>query len=184
MFDPADVFWPSLAMIALGIVLVLASGAAFGRILADLEYQLAAGLNGVRRIQSKVNLRTHGNRIMLGVFALGVGIMGLTSLSLVWQNWISGILFLGVLTIFCASSMLDWLAERRQVGLLIRERRAGPKGETGAPGPAGPTGATGATGETGAAGPSGAVAGTAGPAGIQGPVGPQGVTGPPGEAAP
>lgn len=130
MVDPEAVFWPAVATIALGLLLVLISGAAFGRILADLEYQLAAGVNGVRRIQSRVNLRTHGNRVMIGVFALTIGIMGLTALSIVWQNWIAGVLFLVVLAVYCSSSVLDWLAERRQVHILLNERSHGEQDRT------------------------------------------------------
>ena len=184
MFDPEDVFWLAVSTVVLAVVLFGASGFAFGRILADLEYQLAAGVNGVRRIQSKVNLRTHGNRIMLAVFGLAVGIMGLTPLSILWQNWISGVLFIGVLMIYSASSIMDWMAERKQVRLLLRERDLGMHGPPGPQGPAGPQGTVGPQGEVGAVGPEGAGGGSVGPAGIQGPVGPQGVTGPPGETAP
>lgn len=135
MFDPENVSWLSISTIMLALLLIGASSAAFGRILADLEYQIATGINGVRRIQSRVNLRTHGKRVMLGVFALVVGIMGLTSISLIWQNWISGALFLGVLAAFAVSSLLDWAAERRQMLLLIREREREEE-EAGKPGDA------------------------------------------------
>ena len=59
-----------VATAVVALVLLVASSAAFGRIFADLEYQYAAGLNGVRRIQSRVNLRTHGNRILLALLLI------------------------------------------------------------------------------------------------------------------
>ncbi len=150
MIDPENVLWLAVGTIIGGVVLLVASSFAFGRIAADLEYQLVAGLNGVRRIQSLVNLRTHGNRIMLGVFGLAIGIMGLTNLSITWQNWIAGVLFLGVLAVYCVSSALDWVSERRQVRLLIKEREHelhGPQGPQGPVGPQGPIGPQGAAGK-------------------------------------
>lgn len=121
--DEADVL-PALliASITLGVLLLLVSGAAFGRILADIEYQYAAGINGVRRIQSRVNLRTHGNRILLGLFALVTGILGLTDLTIVWRTWVGRVLFLLLLMIFALASVVDWLDERSQVRYLLKER--------------------------------------------------------------
>ena len=163
--------------VALSLALMIASSAAFGRILADLEYQYAAGLNGVRRIQSWVNLRTHGNRVLLAVFALVVAALGLIGVDGVLRAWVLRLLFVLVLLTYTASSILDWIAERKQVRLLLTE------GDHGLPGPVGPQGERGPAGPAGPAGNGGSGAGPAGPAGIQGPIGPQGVTGPAGEGA-
>ena len=174
----------------LGVLLILVSSAAFGRILADLEYQYAAGLNGVRRIQSRVNLRTHGNRVFLGLLALITGVLAFTDVPDFGRIWVTRALFVGVLLGYTLSSILDWIDERKQVRLILKERDmehrhgpAGPRGETGLTGLTGLTGPAGATGLTGASGGGGAGVGPAGPAGIQGPIGPQGVTGPASEPA-
>ena len=111
-----------VATAVVALVLLVASAAAFGRIFADLEYQYAAGLNGVRRIQSRVNLRTHGNRIMLALFALFTAVLALMDVTLIWRTWAGRLLFLLVLLVYAASSVLDWRAERRQVAILLRER--------------------------------------------------------------
>lgn len=108
----------------LGVLLVLVSSAAFGRIMADLEYQYAAGLNGVRRIQSWVNLRTHGNRVFLGLLALTTGVLAFTDVPDFWRVWVTRALFVGVLISYTVSSILDWRDERRQVRMLLREREA------------------------------------------------------------
>ena len=176
MGDPV-LFWLLILTTVLGVLLILASSAAFGRILADLEYQHDAGLNGVRRIQSRINLRTHGNRVLLGLLALITGVLVMTDAPELWRLWVTRALFVMVLAGYTTSSILDWLDERKQVRLLLKERDrergpAGPQGETGLTGPRGEQGLPGE------AGSGGSGTGPAGPAGIQGPIGPQGVTGP------
>jgi hypothetical protein len=46
--DDIALFWLLILVTAMSLLLVLASMAALGRLAADLEYQYAAGLNGVR----------------------------------------------------------------------------------------------------------------------------------------
>lgn len=190
MTDAAALLGLLIAATVLGVLLMLTSGAAFGRILADLEYQVAAGLNGVRRIQSHINLRTHGNRIGLGLFVLTTSMLTFADVDLTWRTWISRVLFLLVLASYTLSSILDWLDERSQVRLLLRERerdRGGPQGPAGPSGPAGPRGVAGEPGESGSGDGGVGPAGPTGATGVQGPVGPQGQIGPQGidgEAAP
>lgn len=112
-----------LATLGLSMALVLVSSAAFGRILADLEYQHLAGLNGVRRIQSAVNLRTHGNRVLLGLVFLVLAVLVLMDVQEIWRVWTSRLLLVTMLLAFAASSVCDWLDERRCVRLLLTERR-------------------------------------------------------------
>ena len=140
MDDPV-LFGLLILTTVLGVLLVLASSAAFGRILADLEYQYAAGLNGVRRIQSWVNLRTHGNRVGLGLLSLISGVLVFSDVPDIWRLWVTRSLFVGVLLSYTVSSLLDWRDERRQVRLLLQER------DHGVPGPVGPQGVTGPAGE-------------------------------------
>ena len=180
MVDPV-LFVLLLLTTMLGVMLVVASSAAFGRILADLEYQYEAGLNGVRRIQSRINLRTHGNRILLGLLALVSGVLALSDVPDFWRIWVVRALFVFVLAGYTVSSILDWLDERKQVRILLREREQGPPGPAGPRGETGLTGPRGERGMPGESGNGGSGVGPAGPAGIQGPTGPQGVTGPQGE---
>jgi hypothetical protein len=144
-----SVFWISLASVILSILVLIGSSLAFGRILADLEYQHTAGLNGVRRIQSHVSLRTHAKRMLLGLFGLVRGIMGLMTVDLLVQYWVAGILFLILLVVFAISSVLDWFAERDSVRILFLEREAY---LSGTPGPQGKRGEQGEPGDKGRSG--------------------------------
>lgn len=105
----------------LAVVLVLASSMTLGRKVADLEYQIAAGLNGVRRIQSWINIRTHSNRIVLGLAFLVMTMMRFADVAPEWRAWIAYGLFTLVLGAYAVSSVKDWLDERRQVRLLLLE---------------------------------------------------------------
>ena len=176
MIDSEWTFWVALAMILLSIFVIVGSSLSFGRILADLEYQYTAGINGVRRIQSRVSLRTHGKRILLGLFGLSVGIMGLTTADIVWQYEVAGRLLILVLLLFGFSSVLDWYAERESVRLLFLERESQRPIAQGAQGAQGPQGAAGDSSGVYGVGPMG-------PTGAQGPTGPQGVMGPAGQSS-
>jgi hypothetical protein len=120
--DDIALFWLLILVTAMSLLLVLASTAALGRLVADLEYQYAAGLNGVRRIQSWVNIRTHANRVILGLTFLVTGILSFTDAPILWRTWIGRVLFVVVLACYTVSSIMDWLAERKQVRLLLREQ--------------------------------------------------------------
>jgi sterol desaturase/sphingolipid hydroxylase (fatty acid hydroxylase superfamily) len=129
-----------LAALVASIVLLLASGASAGRILADIEYQRAAGINGIRRIQAIINARTHGNRIFLGLAFLVICILALTDVPLGVRSWTSRILILSTLVVFTVSSVLDWFDHRRQVHLLLKRgaHNCEHSKEAGPAGPAGP----------------------------------------------
>lgn len=115
--------------VVLAVLLLIASTAMLGRKLADLEYQREAGINGVRRIQAWINIRTHANRMGLGLAFLTTSILTLMDESLVMRTWVARILLVGVLAGYTVSSILDWLDERRQVRILLRESRAPAGGE-------------------------------------------------------
>jgi hypothetical protein len=129
--DDLTLGWLLAVVGVLSLTLILASMATLGRKLADLEYQMLVGLNGVRRIQAWINARTHGNRVFLGLTFLTISILPLTAVSPFWQTWIKWVMSILVLLAYTASSVLDWLDERRQVKLLLREREA--NAEAGAP---------------------------------------------------
>lgn len=111
-----------LLTLALSLLLVLVSSAAFGRILSDIEYQQLTGINGVRRIQSRVNLRTHGNRIVLGLVFGTLAVLALIEMPELWRVWAGRGMLVLMLAGYAVSSVLDWCDERRQVRYLLKER--------------------------------------------------------------
>jgi hypothetical protein len=113
--------WLLIVVGALSVILSLVSMATLGRKMADLEYQIAAGLNGVRRIQSWINARTHANRVFLGITFLTTSVLSISDLPLYWRTWVGRVLFILVLLAYTISSVLDWIDERAQVKLLLRE---------------------------------------------------------------
>jgi hypothetical protein len=122
MDDPA-LFWMLVGSLVLSVLLLFASGMTLGRKLADLEYQYAAGINGIRRIQSWVNIRTHGNRVILALAFLFIAMLSLTDAPVFWRIWVSRALLILVLANYTLSSILDWIDDRRQVALLLAEQR-------------------------------------------------------------
>lgn len=169
------------AIIGMALLLLLFSTATLGRKLSDIEYQRAAGTNGVSRIQSIINARTHANRVFLALTFLVVSVLGFVDFPPVVESWVARTLFLLMLGSYTVASVLDWIDERAQVRLLLRERyeaRQGSAGPRGAAGPTGPAGSRGAVDERGESSGTGIGTGRAGPAGVQGPVGPRGQVGP------
>ena len=110
-------------MLGLGVLLVLTASAALGRKLSDLEYQIEAGINGIRRIQSHINVRVHANRVLLGLVFIATNVLTLADAPLLWRTWIGRVLFILVLVDFTMSAVLDWFSERQQVRLLLREKQ-------------------------------------------------------------
>ncbi len=125
MTEGALLFGLLLLTLGLSLILVLTSAAAFGRILSDIEYQHLAEINGVRRIQSFVNLRMHGNRVLLGLVFGTLAVMALIDMPELWRIWAGRVLLVLLLVAYAASSVFDWFAERRQVAILMREQRQG-----------------------------------------------------------
>jgi hypothetical protein len=116
--------WLLVLVGALSLTLILASMATLGRKLADLEYQSIAGIDGVRRIQAWINARTHANRVLLGLTFLATSVLTVSDIPLLMRTWIGRVLFIAVLLAYTVSSVLDWLDERKQVHLLLREQLA------------------------------------------------------------
>lgn len=121
--DELILAWLLGVSIVLSVLLALASMAALGRKLADLEYQIAAGINGVRQIQAWINVRTHANRVFLGLAFLATSILLVADTPVLWRTWVGRVLFILVLGSYTAASVLDWFDERRQVHLLLKEQR-------------------------------------------------------------
>ena len=116
MDDPI-LFWLLFLTTGLSVLLVLISSATLGRKLSDIEYQRAAGLNGVLSIQARINARTHANRVLLGLTFLLSSILTLADTDLLMRTWVVRVMFIAVILAYTVSSALDWLDERAQVHL-------------------------------------------------------------------
>jgi hypothetical protein len=118
--DPI-LFWMGVAMAAVSTTLLISSALMMGRKLADLSYQRAAGLNGVRRIQSIINIRTQANRVALGLAFLIAAFLIVFDLELWWRTLAIRSMVIAVLLGYTLSATLDWLDEDRQMKILLRE---------------------------------------------------------------
>lgn len=105
--------------VLISMPLLIVSLMAVGKHFAELQYQILRQLNGIRRIQSHVNLRTHGNRTIFALVYIVVAISGLFSVDMELRSWISRILFLLLLVAFTVSALLDWHAEHAQLRILL-----------------------------------------------------------------
>lgn len=110
-------FWIS---IVLAIPLLIASLMAVGKHAADLHYQKAANLNGIRWIQSWTNLRTHGNRCFFAAGFITTSILGIVDVEPIARSYIGRIIFIGILIIYLISAVLDWFAEHKQLTILLK----------------------------------------------------------------
>lgn len=120
----ADLVLTLLLMVSmvLSVMLIIVSTAALGRKLADLEYQELAGLDGVRKIQSWINVRMQANRIFLGLTFIVFSSLLLAGAPEGLRTWAFRIMFALLLAGFVVSALLDWRAERHQLQILMREQ--------------------------------------------------------------
>lgn len=110
-------YWVSITM---SLILFVISTMAVGKHFADLRYQKAARLNGVRWIQSWINLRTHGNRVLFALVFCATSIMSVIDVDPYWRIAIGRPAFMLVLFVYLTSSVLDWLAEDKQLNVLMK----------------------------------------------------------------
>lgn len=111
--------WLWVLIVVLAGLLTVASSATLGRKLGDIEYQRAAHINGIFRIQAYINARTHANRVWMGVVFLIVSLVPLGDIDPFWRTWISRVLFISMLGSYTVSSVLDWLDEHRMMKLQL-----------------------------------------------------------------
>jgi hypothetical protein len=116
--------WLLIASIVLGILLAFISTAAAGRTVADLERQSERGITGAPRIQTWVNLRASLNRAAFGVVFVIINVMLVAGTPEPWRMWTNRTLWTVLLASFVVMSVLDWLAEREQVRLGMRDMAA------------------------------------------------------------
>lgn len=102
-------------------VLLGATLMSLGNVLNDIVYQRARRINGIRKIQSHVNLRTDVNRVVLATVLGTISILGIMYPNdILYVFYISRLLLLGALLMFMISSLLDIFAETKQLEILLR----------------------------------------------------------------
>lgn len=118
-----DVILTSLLYITLFFAfgLLVTSAATAVRKLIDLEYQKFAGLDGIRKIQSHINILTQINS-----FALGLMFIIITGLLLgdapMWvRTWVNRFMFAVLMGSFFGSSIFYWRSEKKQLKLSMQE---------------------------------------------------------------
>jgi 4-hydroxybenzoate polyprenyltransferase len=107
--------------IVLSFVFCLMASVMLGRDLSDLEYQRAAGINGIRRIQGHINKRTHANRVILGVSFMTAGMLSLSDVNAVLVLWMTRLIFIAMLISYTWACVQDWFDEKRQMEYLVEE---------------------------------------------------------------
>ena len=109
-------FWISIIMSA---TLAVISLMAVGKHASELQYQIARRLNGIRWIQSWINLRIHTNRVVFAAAFFTTSVLGLTTVDIISRTWIGRMLFMCVLSAFLISAVMDWCAEAKQLKILL-----------------------------------------------------------------
>jgi len=105
--------------IVLALLVTLFAMAALGRKIADLELQIARGIEGVPRIQSEIVIRSQLGDALFGLVFLVINIMLLAAAPLEWRQWTFRLLWTALLLLILAHKVMDYRAERRQVRLLV-----------------------------------------------------------------
>lgn len=103
------------------IVLAMIGSMSIGRKVVDLEYQKARKLNGIRTIQTWINLRVQLGRVLLAVAFATTALMSLIDAPLLLRMWVGRGLFIVVIIAFAISAIQDWLDERKQMYIIIDE---------------------------------------------------------------
>lgn len=110
-------FWFSVVLSAgLGALSLMA----VGKHLSELLYQREKRLNGIRWIQTWINLRIHSNRVAFATAFAITSIFGLFDVDYLTRMWLGRVLFIGILTIYLVSAIMDWIAEARQLRILMK----------------------------------------------------------------
>lgn len=121
-FIAGDVLdWILIISVVCAIILFSVSMATLGRQISDLEYQVAVNINGIRRLQSWINIRIQACYIFMAFVFITTSLLGLAGASLEVRLWVNRSLYLVLLGLFMFNTILAWMAEQRQVQLLIGE---------------------------------------------------------------
>ena len=116
--------WSLGVAILCSVALILVAAATLGRKLADYEFQVVSGINGVRRIQAYINMRSNVKPDLFSVWCISLTTtLALTDLDIVYRTYISRFLFILLLALYTRSAVIDWFDERKQMRLLVLEDR-------------------------------------------------------------
>ena len=108
--------------VTLGIMLLLVSMAALGRKVADLELQVERNIQGVPRIQAMISIRSQIGNVLLALIFVVINILLLAGAPMEVRTWTNRVLWTFLLAIVLGHAIVDWLAERKQVHLLIQQQ--------------------------------------------------------------
>jgi hypothetical protein len=108
------VLWTVSALVAMSAALLM-----LGAVLADLEYLLQKGHDGVNRVQAFENVRTHLTRVVIAVLFLAIGLLALVQAP--YRGEISRWLLILAAMLIAVGSVVDWLDRRKKVLLIMRE---------------------------------------------------------------
>lgn len=106
--------------VVFSLPLLIISTMAVGKQTADLQYQLVKKVNGIRGIQSWVNLRTHINRVLFAGVLFISSVLVLIDAPIFIRTWAARAGLIFVLVIFTISAILDWIAGIRQLRILAK----------------------------------------------------------------
>jgi hypothetical protein len=110
--------------ILLGVLTAFVATAAAGRTIADLERQQERSITGAPRIQGWVNLRITLTFMAFGVFFVIVNAMLWVGAPELWRMRVNRWGWTLLLASFLLTAVLNWIAERTQVRLSLRELAA------------------------------------------------------------
>lgn len=110
--------------IVLGILLTFVTTAAAGRTIADLERQQERGVTGAPKIQTWVNLRINLVFMALGVTFVVINALLLAGAPEIWRMRTNRTGWTLLLAACLVIVVLNWLAEKAQVRLALREMAA------------------------------------------------------------
>jgi hypothetical protein len=113
-----------IASIILSTCLLLIAMAGLGRRLADWELQAERKITGVSRIQAAIAIRGQVGTVLLAFVFVTINIMLLIESPQIARMWVNRVAWTLLLTLLLVHAVVDWMAERKQVRLLIAEEDA------------------------------------------------------------
>ena len=114
----------TLLVVSLGLAILLTgiALAALGRKLADLEFQIVRGIVGVPRIQSGITIRSQIGNVGIGMLFILITVLLLAGAPEWIRMWANRGFWTVLLGGLLASEVMDWMAERKQIRLLITDQ--------------------------------------------------------------
>jgi hypothetical protein len=113
-----------IASIVLSTCLLLIAMAGLGRRFADWELQTERKIVGVSRIQAAIAIRGQIGTVLLAFVFVIINIMLFVESPQIARMWVNRVAWTLLLTLLLVHAVVDWMAERKQVRLLIAEEDA------------------------------------------------------------